>query len=209
MRSKLTAAIIILFAAISLKGFAENSRTLTDKNDFGGATVEFNYQNGDEFYNKFGIERSVIFYDYGKKIKQVEYYYLPAAAKEKGFTKRIEYYSEKGKVASAYVIHTDEFAQKEKYNQHNEYFDENGQKIRIDYFYTPDFANKKGYDKAVMFLVKGFVEEWDYYYINSYIDQNGISMRKDYYVTDPYGKEKITKTVLYDKDKKEIKNGDK
>jgi hypothetical protein len=122
MSFKLTALITLLFAMF-VRGFATDYRVVSEKNDFGGITSEFSYHNGDEFYNKFGIERSIAFYDYAKIIKKAEFYFLPDAAKEKGYAKRIEYYNDKGKIVSNEVIQTDEFSRKENYFRHTEYFD--------------------------------------------------------------------------------------
>lgn len=209
MRTKLSAAVIIFFVLSAVQGHAWSSRTISEKNEFGGATIEYIYQNGDEFYNKFGIERSISFYDYAKKFKQIEYYYLPAAAKEKGFGKRTEYYNDRQKVSSADVFHTEDFAREKFYTRHTEYYDERGRKVRMDYFFTPEYAGKNGYDKATQILSEGFVREWDYYYTPGYIDQNGISIRKDFYVSDQYGKEKVKDTVLYDRETNEIKRDGK
>ncbi len=198
-------ALFTLFVFSSISGFAANYRVITELNDFGGITSEYSYRNGDEFYNKYGVERSISFYDYAKSLKKVEFYYIPAASKENGYNKRIEYYNDKEKIVSNEVFHTEEFARRENYIRHTEYYNPRGEKERMDYFYTRDFADKKGYERATLIVAGGFTKEWDYYFTESYIEQSGIAVRKDYYVTDPYGKEKIKETVLFDKDNNEIK----
>lgn len=204
---KIKSIIIPVLVALifSSQAYSMNTRTITEKNDFGGLTQESTYINGDDYYNKLGIEKSIAFYDSDKNIKQAAYYYHPAASNKKGYFKTIEYYNASQKVYSREIFHTKDFAQKENYTNHIEYFDDKGLKSQIDYLYAPEYTDKNGYFKSTITMVKGFMKEWTYYYIDSYVEKYGVYMRVDTYVTDPYGNAKITDTRFYDKDKKEVK----
>lgn len=205
MNKRFSVIIIISMISISVNAFCEKTRTLTEKNDFGGATVETIYVKGDKLFHELGLMSALTFYDTENKIKQVEYNYNEDKNDRRNFNKKIEYYDADQHIEKGEYFFTDNYAEQKGYNRAIDSYDLKGKPLQSEYFYTDKFSHKEGYNRAIFVYADGFIKQKEYYYINDFAGKIGYFKRIDYFVYDAYANEKLTEKAYFDKNDKEIK----
>ncbi len=195
---------LICFSALS----AENTSKIMDKNDFGGITYQTIYQIDDAFYQKYGLSKSIAYYDYENKIKKAEFYYHEASVNKNNITQKIETYDENQKIQTGEFSYTGKFAEKEGYTKKTETYNSRGDLLAEEFRYTDRFVDQFGYSKSITAYSAGhYIKQKEYYYEERFVKKMDLPYytRIDIYIyVGNYKKEKISKTVFLDKDGKEM-----
>lgn len=197
--------LIVLFylAGVSFL-YPERNRILKSKNDFGGPTYEVKYSAGDRFYDELEIERAVVYYDQGNEIVMVEYYFRPEFVKRRNYEKKIEYYGKGHKVNKAEYFYTKKFSEEKGIYKVIDIINTAGEVVQVLFFYTDKFTSKYGFINSIMYLANGYITRIEYYYKEDFEKKYGYKVREDKYVYDAQGNKKVTVSIFYDANGKEV-----
>lgn len=197
--------ICTIFFMIVVLSYAETSKLIKSKNDFGGKTYETIFQPKDKLYDQFYINKAITHYDINNEIIMVEYYFLKEFVAKKNYEKKIEYYGKNRKVNKAEYFYTKKFADEKGVYKVIDILDITGEVVQVLFFYTEKHISKYGFNNAIMYLAKGYVTKIEYYYTDDFAKKYGYKMREDQYLYDAAGNKKPIVSILYDEENKEIK----
>ena len=171
--------------------FASKESIISDKNEFGGKTIEVIIEKGEAppevqkilasydegggmrrteityteaFSSEKGVARTIEYLDPEGKVAKREYYYTDAFGNKKGVARAVEYYYAHEKIAKAEFIYTDTFAKEKGVMRGTEYYDENGKVVKAEFSYTDAFAKEQGVTKRI-----------------EYYDADGKSAKREFY----------------------------
>jgi hypothetical protein len=189
--------VCVVAAALSFSvvwcgaAFASKESILSDKNEFGGKTIEVIIEKGEAtpeiqkilacydeegkmrkteiayteaFGNEKGVAKAIEYFDPSGKVAKREYYYTDTFGNKKGVAKATEYYYPHEKIAKAEFIYTDTFAREKGVTRATEYYDENGKVAKEEFSYTDAFAKEEGVDKRI-----------------EYYDADGKTAKREFY----------------------------
>ncbi len=168
--------ILVLFSG---SASAEKQKVISDKNEYGGKTVEVTYESGDKLYGE--AVKKIISYDGNGRKAIEEYFCADKYAQEKGINKKIASFDSSGKMTKAELLYTDKFADEKGVNRSIAYSDANGTETREELFHTDKFADEKGFHRDI-----------------SYFDSNGKITKREFFYTDTFAGEKGYKSLLAD-----------
>lgn len=89
----LAISLIILMAGIVS---AETGKVISEKNEFGGKTVEIITTATDKSSNEDGVSRRILYYDSNGKVVKCEFFHTDKYVNEKGSNRSIVYYDSNG-----------------------------------------------------------------------------------------------------------------
>jgi len=196
--------LITLFFTTTLL-YSENVRLFKSKNDFGGKTYETTFTKGDKLFDQFFIIKALTHLDINEDLAMVEYFFHKDFVAKKNYEKKIEHYGRNKKVNKAEYIYTKKFADEKGVYKVIDIINEVGEVVQVLFFYNEKFVNKYGFDNAIMYLAKGFITKIEYYYTDDFAKKQGYKLREDQYVYDSNGNKKVTFTILYNEENKEVK----
>jgi hypothetical protein len=152
--------------------FADQSKIIDKRNEYGGDTEEETYSIGDGKY-KEGLAKLIEYYDGNKRIMKLESVFTDDHVRLDGVQRSVQYYDNKlfrpGVRTKVEFYYADAYASREGIAKAIQYYDEDGEKSKIDYFYTDDYAKKRQVSRLeVQYSEKGKVIKRVYY------DKNGL-----------------------------------
>ncbi len=193
--------LILVFSPL----FSETTKIIKNKNDFGGKTYETVFSKGDNFFDKLNIFRAITHYDIGNELVMVEYFFTKDFVERKNYEKKIEYYGKNKKVNKAEFFYTKKHSDDKGLYKVIDILDENGEVVQILFFYTDKFISKYGFSNCIMYLAKGYITKIEYNYTDDFAKKHNYKIREDIYVYDSQGNRKVSTTILYNTEGKEVK----
>jgi hypothetical protein len=178
-------AAVLGFSAVCCgAAFASKESIVSDKNEFGGKTVEVIIENGEAPPE---VQKILASYDEGGKLRKAEITYTEAFAGTKGVAKAIEHYEDNGKVVKREFHYTDLFGNKKGVAKATEYYYANEKIAKAEFIYTDVFAKEKGVMRATEYYDdNGKVAKAEFSYTDAFAKEEGVNKKIEYY--DPDGK---------------------
>lgn len=168
MKKFLVILSAVVFVIVSVRVmFADQSKIIDKRNEYGGETEEETYSTGDGKY-KEGLAKLVEYYDGNKRIMKLESVFNDDHARLDGVQRSIQYYDNKlfrtGVRTKIEFYYADSYVKREGLAKAIEYYDEDGEKTKIEYFYTDDYAKKRQISRLeVQYSEKGKVVKRVFY----------------------------------------------
>jgi hypothetical protein len=159
---------LLVFVIVSVNGvFADRSKIIDQRNEYGGKTEEESYSIGDEKY-KEGIAKLIEYYDGNERIMKLETVFSDDHARLDGVQRSVQFYDNKfyrtGKRTRVEFYYTDAYGDREGVAKAILYYNEEEQKIKTDYFYTDAYAKKRQtFRLEVQYNEKGNVVKRTYF----------------------------------------------
>lgn len=142
--------LFVLLALFDGMAAAEKQKVISDKNEYGGKTVEVTYESGDKLYG--GAVKKIVYYDSNGKETKEEYFCTDKFAQENGVNRKIAFFDSDGKITKTELFYTDKFADEKGYNRLTADFYNNEKVAREELFYADKFANEKGVSRSVTYF---------------------------------------------------------
>ena len=176
------AAMLSLSVAWCGPAFASQERIISDKNEFGGRTIEVIIEKGEAPPE---IQAILAAYDEGDKLRKTEVTYTESFGNEKGVAKAIEYLNPDGKVVKREYYYTDTFGNKKGVARTIEYYYTNERIAKAEFIYTTAFAKEKGVASGTEYYdADGKVVKAEFSYTDAFANEEGVNKRIEYYDAD-------------------------
>lgn len=180
---RMAACVVVAVISFSVLGcglaFATKESILSDKNDFGGKTIEVIIEQGEAPPE---IQKILASYDEADRIRKTEITYTEAFGNEKGVARAIEYLSPDGKVAKREYYYTDTFGNKKGVARATEYYYADEKVAKAEFIYTDTFAKEKGVTRGTEYYDEnGKVAKAEFFYTDAFAREEGVNKRIEYY----------------------------
>lgn len=126
---KLICILVVVLVGISTLVFAETSKIINKKNEYGGKTVLHTFSPGDSG-DQQGIVKAIEYYTGNEKVVKMEMFYNKKEAQKEGTDKSIDYYNSNEKKVKMEMFRTKEYAREYGVAKTIVYYDGNGKRMK-------------------------------------------------------------------------------